>query len=195
MNGAGEGNGDEKCVQNGHLLSPLEKLAGQISENSTKISTFLHSTGHAQPSFDRDAPAASIPADSPPEIRTARQQLMEAALKAFQLALGPNEYLPNLALGVSDPILSVRLHFALTFYQVPIRSLSALACPFQHLCQGASRGLHHLHDIGGGSRCFRDPAKVHCSHGDDQQSILRVRAEPYRPYGYLGTIRDEPAVS
>jgi 6-hydroxytryprostatin B O-methyltransferase len=91
---------NEKINQNKPSMSPLEDLAKQVTDNSTKISIFLQDSGHRQPSFDRDAPTTFIPAKSPPEIRTARQHLLEASLKIFQLAVGPSEYIPNLALGV-----------------------------------------------------------------------------------------------
>ncbi|THC89106.1 hypothetical protein EYZ11_011453 [Aspergillus tanneri] len=90
----------EKLEQNGHSSSLLEKLANEILQKSIQISMYLAANDHAQPSFDRDAPITCIPANAPPEIRKARQDLMEGSLKAFQLAMGPSEYIPNLALGV-----------------------------------------------------------------------------------------------
>jgi 6-hydroxytryprostatin B O-methyltransferase len=84
--------------------STLEEFADQIPANAKVISDFLRSNGLPLPSFERDAPTTTIPASAPSEVRAARQKLMEGALRTFQLALGPSEYLPNLAVGVSPPV-------------------------------------------------------------------------------------------
>lgn len=81
--------------------SPLENLAHQVMENSKIMSDFLRSSGHPQPSFEREAPPSTLPDFAPEHIRDARTKLMEVALRTFQLALGPKEYIPNLAVGVS----------------------------------------------------------------------------------------------
>lgn len=78
----------------------LEDLSAKIQENVCRISLFLRRDGHALPSFDVDAPVTTLPASAPTEIHAARQALMEAALQTFQLAAGPSEYLPHLAVGV-----------------------------------------------------------------------------------------------
>ncbi|KAH8432997.1 uncharacterized protein LDX57_010632 [Aspergillus melleus] len=79
--------------------SLLEDLATKIQENAGRISSFLRDNGHTLPSFNVDAPATTLPASAPTEIHAARQALMEAALQTFQLAAGPSEYLPHLAVG------------------------------------------------------------------------------------------------
>ncbi|KAI0099267.1 sterigmatocystin 8-O-methyltransferase [Nemania sp. FL0031] len=78
---------------------PLEELSFEITRNAVLVSQYLHSEGFPQPSHDADGPSSTIPRDSPQSIRVARQNLIEASLKMFQLALGPTEYLPNLATG------------------------------------------------------------------------------------------------
>ena len=80
--------------------SSLEALATKIQENASRISAFLRGSDHSLPSFNVDAPTTTLPASAPAEVHAARQALMDAALKAFQLAAGPSEYLPNLAVGV-----------------------------------------------------------------------------------------------
>jgi hypothetical protein len=80
--------------------SELETLAVNISANSATLSNFLRAGNLPQPSFKRDAPTTVLPLSAPDEIKAARQALIEASLRAFQLATGPSEYLPNLAMGV-----------------------------------------------------------------------------------------------
>ncbi|KAJ5504021.1 hypothetical protein N7463_006895 [Penicillium fimorum] len=75
----------------------LNELASSISANAQVLSTFLHSEGHPIPSFERDAAPKAVPASAPGEIHAAREALMDASMKMFQLASGPSEYLPNLA--------------------------------------------------------------------------------------------------
>jgi 6-hydroxytryprostatin B O-methyltransferase len=82
-------------------LSPMEDLAFQISSSAKTITEYLKSQNQRQPSFDRDTPNDVFPRDCPQEIIKTRQSLIEASLKIFQLATGPGEFLPNLAVGVS----------------------------------------------------------------------------------------------
>lgn len=80
--------------------TPLNDLADRVKANAAAITGFLQSNGFPQPSFERDAPAVTLPASAPIDAKKARQALMEDALRIFQLAIGPSEYLPNLAVGV-----------------------------------------------------------------------------------------------
>jgi 6-hydroxytryprostatin B O-methyltransferase len=84
--------------------STLDELADQIQQNANIISDFLQSNGHQSPSFERNAPTYTLPTSAPSEIRVAREALMGAALQIFQLAAGPSEYLPNVAVGVRKRI-------------------------------------------------------------------------------------------
>ncbi|OKL62670.1 hypothetical protein UA08_01176 [Talaromyces atroroseus] len=77
----------------------LESLKDDVVRNVSIVSDYLQKNGLPQPSFERNAPLTFIPPRSPSHIQQARQDLMEAALKLFQLASGPIEYIPNLALG------------------------------------------------------------------------------------------------
>nr|QKG86290.1 O-methyltransferase [Aspergillus sp. FM242] len=79
--------------------SLLETLSTKIQDNAGSISSFLRCNGHSLPTFNVDAPSTTLPASAPTEIHAARQALMEAALQMFQLAAGPSEYLPHLAVG------------------------------------------------------------------------------------------------
>lgn len=123
--------------------SLLEDLATRIQENAGRISSFLRGNGHSLPSFDVDAPTATLPASAPTEIHAARQALMEAALQTFQLAAGPSEYLPHLAVGVrislfllwDDRRLLNMLPYSLTV--VSICHLFAMVNPFWNLRSGS----------------------------------------------------------
>jgi 6-hydroxytryprostatin B O-methyltransferase len=78
----------------------LNEIASSISTNARVLSTFFHAEGHPIPSFERDAPPKTVPASAPGEIQVAREALLDASMKMFQLASGPSEYLPNLAVHV-----------------------------------------------------------------------------------------------
>jgi 6-hydroxytryprostatin B O-methyltransferase len=82
----------------------LTELASSIATNAQVLSTFLQSEGHPMPSFERDAAPKTIPASAPSEIQAAREALLDASMKMFQLASGPSEYLPNLAVHVRRPL-------------------------------------------------------------------------------------------
>ena len=84
------------------VQSVMGHLAEEITANAKTVSTFLQSNGHPQPSFDRDAPAVTVPLSAPQDVLVARQELIEATFKMYKLALGPSEYLPHLAVGVSS---------------------------------------------------------------------------------------------
>jgi 6-hydroxytryprostatin B O-methyltransferase len=80
--------------------SELESIAAQVSANATILSTLLRKQNLPLPSFDRDAPTVVLPQSAPDEIRAARQALIEASLRTFRLAIGPSEYIQNLAMSV-----------------------------------------------------------------------------------------------
>ncbi|KAB8218550.1 S-adenosyl-L-methionine-dependent methyltransferase [Aspergillus novoparasiticus] len=124
----------EKIEQNRHSPSLLEKLANEILQKSTQISSYLAANHHAQPSFDRDAPITCIPSNAPPEIRKARQDLMEGSLKAFQLATGPSEYIPHLALGFHYLACLRWLAYFNIFAKVPLQG----SVPYEILAEEAN---------------------------------------------------------
>jgi hypothetical protein len=90
------------AIVNGEVggTSQLEQLAEAITQNAHLISSFLRDNVLPQPSFELDAPLSTLPTTAPEAISKARQVLMDTAMRIFQLAVGPNEYLPHLALGV-----------------------------------------------------------------------------------------------
>ncbi|KZF26356.1 S-adenosyl-L-methionine-dependent methyltransferase [Xylona heveae TC161] len=79
-------------------LSPLESFAQQICVASKIISAYCQSSGYPHPSFDTEAPSITIPSSAPQYILSARQTLVEAALKIQQLATEPSDYLPRLTI-------------------------------------------------------------------------------------------------
>src|SRR5690349_20526976 len=82
--------------------SPLEILAAEISANASLLSSYLRKENHAQPSFERDAPTSVLSPSAPDDIKAARQALIDSSLRTFELARGPCEYIPTLAMGVCD---------------------------------------------------------------------------------------------
>lgn len=82
--------------------SPLEALSQIIAQNASVVSQHLKANNLAQPSFESDGPSVIIPRNSPQNVIKAQQGLIAAALEISQLAIGPSEFLPNLALGVSS---------------------------------------------------------------------------------------------
>ena len=102
----GTDNGGTKPVVKDDLLN---ELAGSISTNAQLLSTYLHSEGHPVPSFERDAAPKAVPASAPGEVQAAREALLDASMKMFQLASGPSEYLPNLAVQVRWPPIFLRI--------------------------------------------------------------------------------------
>ena len=85
---------------------PLEELSWRISKNASFVSQYLGMQCLPQPSIDGDGPSIVVPGDAPQSIQQARQQLIAASLEMMQLAIGPSEFVPNLALGVRDAAFS-----------------------------------------------------------------------------------------
>ena len=79
---------------------PLESLSWRITKHSSIVSEYLRAQALPQPSFASDGPSTVVPREAPQYVRQAQQQLVSAALELSQLALGPSEFVPNLALGV-----------------------------------------------------------------------------------------------
>ncbi|KAH7060545.1 S-adenosyl-L-methionine-dependent methyltransferase [Macrophomina phaseolina] len=75
----------------------MESLAEGIAVDAHTISHALSELGHAQPSFQSHGPKSCLPPNPSPEVEFARARLMDASLKIFQLAAGPNQYLTHLS--------------------------------------------------------------------------------------------------
>ncbi|KAI0435859.1 S-adenosyl-L-methionine-dependent methyltransferase [Xylaria telfairii] len=76
---------------------PLEELSWSITRNGSIISHHLAASSHPQPSFKSDAPSTLLPKDSPESVVQARENLISACLELLHLAIGPSDFLPNLA--------------------------------------------------------------------------------------------------
>ena len=117
------------------MLSPLEILAQEAIDNAKTISTFLRSNNLPHPSFARDAPANAF-LSAPKDVSSARSRLTEAALRMLQLAQGPQEYIPNLAVNVislhQTPEMTTLMNIG------AIRGIPAVAHSFLHLSVGAT---------------------------------------------------------
>lgn len=98
---------DDRDTANIPMLPPtptssftLEDLAWKCTKNAIAVSQYLSANDLPQPSHEADGPSRTLPRGAPPTIQKARQSLMDAALQLFQLAAGPNEFVPNLAPGI-----------------------------------------------------------------------------------------------
>ncbi|KAL7623779.1 hypothetical protein AAE478_005332 [Parahypoxylon ruwenzoriense] len=78
---------------------PLEELSWTITKNASIVSQYLAAHQLPQPSLESDGPSTVLPNGSPEAIQKARQNLIAASLELLQLAIGPSEFLPNLATG------------------------------------------------------------------------------------------------
>lgn len=80
--------------------SPLEELRQAVDKNARTVSQYLTAHHLPQPSFNDDGPSTFLPTGAPESIQQARQNLISASLELLQLAIGPSEFLSNLATGV-----------------------------------------------------------------------------------------------
>ncbi|KAL8938468.1 MAG: hypothetical protein Q9216_003881 [Gyalolechia sp. 2 TL-2023] len=78
---------------------PLDELSRKITKNASIVSQYLGANHLPQPSSNSDGPRAILPTGSPEGTQQARQDLIAASLEMLQLAIGPSEFLPNLATG------------------------------------------------------------------------------------------------
>ena len=83
---------------------PLEELSWTLAKNAIVISQYLEAHHLPQPSFNSKGPSVVVPTSSPQAIQEARQKLIAASLEIFHLAVGPSEFLPNLAAGVRSEL-------------------------------------------------------------------------------------------
>ena len=79
---------------------PLEELGRTVTKNASIVSQYLSENHLPQPSLNGDGPSTVVPTGSPQSVQEARQNLISASLEILQLAIGPSEFLPNLATGV-----------------------------------------------------------------------------------------------
>lgn len=84
---------------------PLEELSWEITKHASVVSQYLAAHNLPQPSVGSDGPSTTVPVDAPVHIRRSLQNLLSASLEIFQLALGPSEFVSNLATGVSLALL------------------------------------------------------------------------------------------
>ncbi|PWY71774.1 S-adenosyl-L-methionine-dependent methyltransferase [Aspergillus sclerotioniger CBS 115572] len=106
---------------------PLEELSWTITKNASIVSQYLAAHQLPQPSVHGDGPSTVVPSKAPPAIQQARQHLMAASLELLQLAIGPSEYLPNLAMGFQY---TATLHYLLQFnifHLVPLPPAAAIS--------------------------------------------------------------------
>lgn len=80
---------------------PLEELSQKITRNASAVSQYLKAASLPQPSFEYDGPSNVVPGEAPQDIRQAQRELISASLEMLHLAIGPSEFVPNLATNVS----------------------------------------------------------------------------------------------
>ncbi|KAL9056773.1 MAG: hypothetical protein Q9162_002744 [Coniocarpon cinnabarinum] len=101
VNGASQPNGVSPPARATEAAYPLEELSWKITKDAGVVSHYLAANNLPQPSFNADGPSTILGRTAPQGIQQARQNLIASSLELFQLAIGPTEFLPNLALGVS----------------------------------------------------------------------------------------------
>ncbi|KAK4235625.1 sterigmatocystin 8-O-methyltransferase [Achaetomium macrosporum] len=79
---------------------PLETLSWKITKHAAVVSQYLAAHELPQPSAERDGPVTVVPDNAPAHVRQSLEQLAAASLEMTQLALGPSEYVANLATGL-----------------------------------------------------------------------------------------------
>lgn len=82
----------------------LVEFADQIADNARVIAAYCKSRGHPEPSLhpvDSEKALNVLPSDASLEILTARQDLTDAAKRVQQIAIEPDQFLPELAVHVS----------------------------------------------------------------------------------------------
>lgn len=92
------------------MTYPLEELSSIISKNASAVSQYLGANDIPQPSLNSNGPSTVVPSGSPHYVQQARQNLIAASLEILQLAIGPSEFLPNLATGVRLQQFSLHSH-------------------------------------------------------------------------------------
>ncbi|RJE23609.1 o-methyltransferase [Aspergillus sclerotialis] len=79
------------------MPSLMETLTSSLNHDVEKLTAYLETISHPQPSFKHDSPPTTLPENAPDEIQQIREQIMDNALNIFHLAAGPSEFLVNLS--------------------------------------------------------------------------------------------------
>ncbi|KAJ5618274.1 hypothetical protein N7528_006917 [Penicillium herquei] len=102
------------------MTSAMEQLSQSLARDVGSLTEYLDSIGSPAPSLDRNTPTVVLPNNATEEAHATRERILDGALKIFQLAAGPSEYLANLQMGYQY-ISCVRwlCHFQI-FHLVPL---------------------------------------------------------------------------
>ncbi|KAL2821543.1 O-methyltransferase-domain-containing protein [Aspergillus granulosus] len=73
--------------------SPMEVIGLKLLQDVKTLHSYLDDAGLPHPSFDKGTPPVVLPNGAPLEVQSAREQIMDAALRLFRLAAGPSDYL------------------------------------------------------------------------------------------------------
>ena len=84
-----------------NLKSPWKLYAEQVSAAAEIVDSYYREQNLLEPTAGyTQSVSLSLPPSAPQDILVARQTVIDSASKLQQLAIGPNEYLPYLALQV-----------------------------------------------------------------------------------------------
>ncbi|KAL2851527.1 S-adenosyl-L-methionine-dependent methyltransferase [Aspergillus pseudoustus] len=75
--------------------SPMEDISMKLLQAVKTLHSYLDTKDLSHPSFDKDTPPVVLPDDAPLEVQSAREQIMDAALRLFRLAAGPSDYIAH----------------------------------------------------------------------------------------------------
>ncbi|KAL2863146.1 O-methyltransferase-domain-containing protein [Aspergillus lucknowensis] len=121
----------------------MEQLVQSLVKDVTRLTDYLESTGHPAPSFDRSTPPVVLPDDASEGAQAVRERILDYALRIFQLAAGPSEYLANLQTGYHYiSCLRWLCHFRI-FHLVPLEG----SIPYADLAALAKVPEHALKSI------------------------------------------------
>ncbi len=85
--------------------SSLGELASRLSLSAKAITLYNEEASHPANSLAETSPSNLLPPGAPQHIRSAKQDLQEAALRIQQLATDPSEFLGQHAVQVCDFLL------------------------------------------------------------------------------------------
>lgn len=78
----------------------LPDIVQKLKQDVDILAQFYTTDTHPAPSFDQNAPTASIPNQAPLEVKMASDAVMDNALRLFDLCSGPTKILSHLTVAV-----------------------------------------------------------------------------------------------
>jgi len=125
------------------MATSITDLSSRIAKNTTIVNDYLVSKNLPGPSFGLDSPEHLLPADTPPEITSARQAVIYDCLELRNLLLGPREQIMTIgyqATALVSPKLIIQNRLAHAF---PLDSSTT----FPALATASGLGETHLRKV------------------------------------------------